>query len=104
MLEALDALPEPRLIVGDLIREPGLVLTGGVCAIGSVGIKRGLDMTEIEAHDPKDVAAAFGIAHAMAAEIEWMNDEVGAMAETPEERFIRVRIWIIEEIKEDFDV
>ena len=104
MLGALDALPEARLIAGELVQEEGLTIEEGVCAIGSVGVQRGLDMTEIETDDARDVAAAFDISHAMAAEIGWVNDEVGAQLETSEERFTRVRAWVVEKIKEDSGV
>ncbi len=106
MLEALDALPEPKLITSELEVRPeelGYQLReSGVCAIGAVGKARGVDMGPevIDATDPEDVASAFGIAHAMAAEIEWVNDDVGAQAETSEERFTRVRAWVVEKIKE----
>jgi hypothetical protein len=92
MLAAMDALPEKRLITDEL--DQG----GAVCAIGSVGKARGMDMGKMDPHEPETVAAKFGIAHAMASEIVWMNDEVGSHRETPEERFIRMRKWIKDEI------
>lgn len=91
MLAALDALPDKRLIAHDL--EAG----GAVCAIGSVGKSRGLDMSGIDPEDKDAVAAKFGIAPALAAEIVYENDEFrewAAVKETPEQRFIRMRQWI----------
>jgi hypothetical protein len=99
MLASLDALPEKKLIKDDLVDG-----TGAVCAIGSVGLRRGLDMSSINIDDAKRVAEAFGIAHAMAAEIEYLNDECGfsypstlggKKFETPEERFTRIRAWVV---------
>ncbi len=94
MLTALDALPEPQLIDGYL------EFHGQVCAVGSVGVQRGIDMSKIDAHDPYSVAKAFGIARAMAAEIEFINDDdYGWRKETPEQRFQRVRSWVVSKIK-----
>lgn len=88
MLHAMAALPEHKLIDGDLERE------GSVCAIGSVGKARGIDMTGIDVEDRDAVAKLFGIAPALAAEIVYMNDEAEWHAETPEQRFARMRKWI----------
>lgn len=92
MLAAFDVLPEKKLVAWEL--EKG----GEVCAIGSVGKVRGVDMSKIDPEDYEAVAATFGIAPAMAAEIVWENDEAGPSKETPEERFSRVRAWIVAQI------
>lgn len=93
LLAALDALPEKRLISEDLIRE------GEVCAIGSVGKMRGVDMSTIDPLDFDTVAGTFGIAGALAREIEYINDEAGGcFEETPEQRFDRVRRWVVSQI------
>jgi len=92
MIAALDALPEKKLIADDLEHE------GAVCAIGSVGLARGIDMSKLDPHEPDQVATAFGIAPAMAQEIVYMNDEMGSHRETPETRFARMRAWIKSEI------
>jgi hypothetical protein len=86
MLAALDALPEKRLI------EDELVTPEGCCGLGAVAIKRGLDVANVDAHDPESVAAAFGITVALAAEIEDINDR--GLHETPEARFAFVRGWV----------
>jgi hypothetical protein len=90
MLAAMDALPEKKLIAHDLEKE------GAVCAIGSVGKARGLDMSKLDPEDPETVAATFGIAPAMAREIVFENDDewFSTGSETPEHRFERVRRWI----------
>jgi hypothetical protein len=90
MLAALDALPAKRLINGDLEAE------GEVCALGSVGVKRGVDMTKIDPYDRETVAGTFGIPPALAAEIMYKNDEGGGYwrNETPEQRWDRVRRWV----------
>lgn len=110
MLEALDALPEKRLVAEVL--EAG----GAVCAIGSVGKARGIDMSEIDPEDYGKVAATFGIAEPMAQEIVYMNDEGwywltddnGFLVKdeagqhikiTPEARFEKMRAWIVGNLK-----
>lgn len=88
MLAALDALPEGKLIAGEL------ECNGAVCALGAVGRARGTDMDGIDPYDRETVASTFGIAEAMAAEIVYMNDEHGPVNETPEWRWARMRSWI----------
>lgn len=96
MLAAMDALPEPRLIAGELIGEDG-----AVCAIGSVGKARGIDMTKLDPEYAEGVAAAFGIAPALAREIVFENDDEFAFVhETPERRFERMRTWIINHLRQ----
>lgn len=90
MLTALDALPEKRLIARELEQD------GEVCALGSVGRARGMDMSAIDPEDYDDVAAQFGIAQAMAREIESINDDdFSYQNTTPEQRFTNVRKWIV---------
>jgi len=48
---------------------------GRVCAIGSVGKARGVDMSKLDPEDAEGVGAAFGIAQSMAREIVYVNDE-----------------------------
>lgn len=97
MLEALDALPQKRLISGEL--KDG---EGSVCALGSVGLRRGLDMDPIDITDREQVAESFGIAEAMAAEIMFVNDdEFSYWNVTPEKRYERVRAWVVEHLKKD---
>jgi hypothetical protein len=93
MLAAMDAMPEK------VLHEDVLFTSGGeVCAMGAVVAARGLDVSGLDAHEPGDVGAALGIARQMAAEIAYMNDEANYRPETPEQRFWRMRAWIVEEI------
>lgn len=85
MIIALDALPQKRLT------ENALEHDGEVCAMGAVGLKRGINMEEIDAIDRESVAAAFGISRALAAEIAYENDEY--WRDTPENRWQRMRKW-----------
>ncbi len=92
MLAALDALPEPKLVSMELEAE------GQVCAIGSVGLARGIDMSKIDPEDYSRVAAVFGINEKLAQEIVWMNDDSGPWKETDEQRFARMRRWVESQI------
>jgi hypothetical protein len=65
---AMDAMPEKRLIADELQAE------GMFCALGVTGAARGLDMTNVDAHDREQVSALMNIAEAMAAEVMYEND------------------------------
>lgn len=93
MLAALDAMSEKRLIADELEE------SGQVCAIGSVGKARGVDMGAIDPHDRKSVAGLFGVSPALAAEIADTNDG-WYIQETPEDRFVRVRAWVASHVRE----
>lgn len=94
LIEALDALPEKVLIVGELQDE-----TGAVCAIGSVGLKRGIPMTGVDQFDHKKLGETFGIAGRMVQEIEFENDEALHYDASPERRWQSVRAWAVERLK-----
>lgn len=91
MLDVLDSMESKRLIDDDLIRE------GEVCALGALGLKRGIDMTDMDPYDRKAVAASFDIAPALAAEIMAENDDYGP--ESPEARYGHVHDWVASNIK-----
>lgn len=97
MLAAMDALPEKRLIKGALSED-----SGAVCAIGSVGAKRGVDMSPLDPQDYDKVAAVFDIAPALVREITFVNDDDFGYEEgqSDEDRFNRVRQWVIRKIEE----
>ena len=91
MLAALDKMESKRLIAEDLVKD------GEVCALGAVGAARGVDMSKIDPQDHETVADTFGIPHALACEIMWINDDW--RHEPPEARYIRVRAWLESTIK-----
>jgi hypothetical protein len=105
MLAAMDAMPVKRLAAHELV-EPdqipcshwGVFEAQSVCAIGAVGKARGIDMSRLDPEDADTVAGKFDIAHALACEIVYMNDECGDWKETPEARFIRMRKWVKSQI------
>ena len=98
MLAAMDALPQPRLIVGELVNE-----AGECCAIGSIALSRGVDVSELDPEEREHVASVFGIARAMTQEIAYLNDEAGSCKETPEERFARMRRWVESKLEGERD-
>ena len=91
--DAMDAMPDKRLVTDTLEAD------GQFCTLGVLGAKRGLDMASIDAHCRESVSQAFGIAEAMAAEVVFENDECG-WNETPEQRWLRMRKWVDDHIKE----
>lgn len=92
--DALDAMPAKRLIADSLVAE------GEFCTIGVVGAKRGVDMAALDPDDREAVGEAFGISPAMASEIVFMNDEGSWQAETPEQRWVRMRKWVESNIRQ----
>lgn len=92
LLAALDAMPEKRLIANQLESN------GEVCALGCLGRAKRIQMQEIDPDDYEKVAAAFDIAHALAQEIVFMNDDWNRGA-TPECRWTAMRQWVSEQIK-----
>lgn len=95
LLAALDGLPEKKLIDGDLETPEG------VCALGALGRARRMDMHGIDPEQPDVVANRFDIAESLAREVVYENDEAAGywVKETPEQRFVRVREWVAENIR-----
>jgi hypothetical protein len=101
LLEALDALPQKRLIQGAM--QQG----GEVCVLGAVGLKRSMDLNDVDCHDHDAIADAFGISSMLAQEIAYWNDQgmeacllgltdgAGWKKNTPEDRFAFVRAWVV---------
>lgn len=94
LIAALDALPEKKLIHGDL------ELDGMFCALGSIGKARGLDMRGMDTTDHRALGKTFGIARSMAQEIMFQNDDdfnyVGT--ETEAQRWARMRQWATDQL------
>ena len=93
---ALDAMPVKRLIANDLVCD------GEVCALGALGQKRGVaGMEDIDTYDSDELGKMFDIAHQLAAETMYFNDEAGPYGgETPEQRWQRVRSWAAQQIRQ----
>jgi hypothetical protein len=92
--DALDAMPEKRLIEEELVSEDG-----EVCALGCLG--RAKQIPDLDSIDPEDhdcLAKTFDVASCLIQEIEYENDE-GGWKETPEKRWDRMRKWCDRHIK-----
>ena len=73
---------------------------GDCCAIGVVCKARGVDVSKIDYEDTQPVGDAVGIARAMAAEIEFENDDdFGFSDETPAQRWERMRKWVSRQLE-----
>lgn len=96
LLAALDALPEKKLVEGELETSDG-----SVCALGALGRVRGVEMKGLDPENIERVASVFGIADSLAREVVYENDEAAGYwaKETPEARFARVRKWVANSIK-----
>lgn len=98
LADAMDAMPEKKLI------KDALVADGCFCTLGVVGAARGIDMSKVDYKCAEAVGTVFGISRAMAAEIEFMNDEYGEYAlrynehESDEQRWLRMRAWVDENL------
>ncbi len=78
LVTALEAKPEKKLIPN---------------ALGAVGKMRGINLESLDPDEPEEVAQAFDIAHQMAKEIVYENDEGGPWKETDERRYTRMLVW-----------
>jgi len=87
LIASLDAMPEKVLIAEQLIDSEGRC-----CALGAVYKSRGIGVDAIDYWDAGVVGDSLGIARAMAAEIEYMNDEHFSRI-TPAERWVKIREW-----------
>ena len=94
MLAALDAMPQKRLIDEELA-----TYGGEVCALGAVGLARGLGTGAVDPEDYEGVAELFRVPRALAQEVMWMNDEGAYRIETPEQRWVRMRAWVAGQIR-----
>lgn len=92
---ALDAMPVKRLIAHAIQDEKG-----EVCALGALDPKAPAYPDDDYGY-AKDLANHFNCAHALAAEIMYMNDEYMDWRdhnETPEARWVRMRAWVESQI------
>lgn len=93
LLGALDAMPEKRLVVGELQTEEG-----AVCALGCLGKARGIDLTSVDTEDWGKLGELFSIAPQLAQEVMYVNDDSRRVT-TPEERWTAVRGWAARQIR-----
>ncbi len=94
ILAALDAMPDKRLIKCELVKD------GECCVLGAVALHRGMDVSAVDPEDQEQVAETFDIAHAMACEIMYENDEVGVYwgpqvnVDVDAQRWTHMRKWV----------
>lgn len=98
LADALDAMPVKRL-ARDFFATPD----GDVCALGVLALKRGVSTEGLMDGDDhycsqQLVGRAFGIAHQLAAEIMFENDECRT---TPELRWRYMREWVASHLKSE---
>lgn len=119
-LAALDAMPDKKLIAGDLVfdgwqpwRGDDVIVgadelcdsrgvpkpMGSCCLLGAVAMARKMDVSDLDPEDIDSVAPRFGLSDAMTREIVYWNDEGGRYGETPDERWTRMRAWVAAMIK-----
>lgn len=94
LLHALDEMPE-KVLIADALTDTD----GDHCVLGVLGAKRGIPITNLDPEDTVAVGDAFNIAHQLSAEIVYINDEAGRYDETPQQRWVRVRNWVIDQIQ-----
>lgn len=95
LLHELAVMPRKRLISEELVGDDG-----DVCLLGAGWRKRGIhDIAAIDPSDHETLAKRFDVAACLIQEIEYVNDEAAWKVETPEERYERVRRWLVENIK-----
>lgn len=92
LVAALDAMPEKRLVAGELqTRE------GAVCALGCLGKARGVDIGSVDTEDWDALGELFDIAPQLAQEVMFINDDGGARADA--NRWKLVRDWASRQIR-----
>lgn len=92
LLQALDEMEVKELIADELVTSEG-----NVCALGCLGKKRGYDMAGVDVEDADRVASMFDVAHQLAQEIVFINDE--GYYRSPADRWQGVRDWVASQIK-----
>ena len=96
LVAALDAMPEKRLVRGELETPKG-----EVCALGALRLQTGQDLTEsIRESEWDELGKAFNVAPMLAREVMFENDDDFAYYrdETPEARWVRMRKWAEEQL------
>jgi len=97
LIAGFDALPHPRLIA-NRFREDG-----EVCALGAAYFHRKIKLPpDVDSWDVDNEATAkdLDVAEALVREVEYLNDEGTWARETPEDRFQRMRAWVVKNLKE----
>lgn len=91
LVVALDAMPEKQLVKSKLETDDG-----AVCALGALGRFRSIILEDLDTYDHEQLGEAFDIAHQLAQETMFVNDE--HYDDSDEERWQRVRAWAARQI------
>lgn len=97
LVEALDAMPDKKLVAEELETKDG-----AVCALGCLGKARGVDMHGVDTENHAALGKLFDIAPQLAAEVMYVNDECHGgwpVNTTPDERWRIVRDWAAKQIR-----
>ena len=98
--EALDAMPDKRLIAHEL-QTP----EGACCALGALALARGIDLVDTDAEDATEsgeLAGMFDVANQLIREVQFMNDETlyRAVGEDGERaRWRNMSAWVDSQLK-----
>lgn len=96
LVEALDAMPVKELISSDLQDDSGCM-----CTLGALAAHRGVPLETLDTYDYSQLGETFNIAHQLAQEVIYENDEGSWCCETPENRWHRMRTWAAKQISAD---
>jgi len=87
---ALDAMPEKRLISGDLVDEDG-----DCCAMGALCKHMGIDVSKVDPEDYDQVAKLFDINPKIVREVAFCNDDIfDDDIPSQEKRWQYMRNWV----------
>lgn len=95
LLTALDAMTEKKLVHGELQDDSGCV-----CTLGAGAAAKGVDPNTLDTYDYPKLGETFDIAHQLAQEVMYENDEGSWGNENPERRWERMREWVSQQIKQ----
>jgi hypothetical protein len=95
LVEALDAMPDKRLVEGELETDEG-----DVCALGCLGKARGVKIASVDTEDWDKLGELFDIAPQLAQEVMFVNDE-GCEGDSPQNRWRLARDWAARHIKDE---
>lgn len=91
LIAALDALPDKKLVSGNLEKE------GSVCALGALARLKAVNVGELDTYDYDALGETFNIAHQLAQETMHINDEYYPRDDAA--RWERVRDWAVAQLR-----
>lgn len=96
LVEALDSMPNKRLVYGDLETPDG-----DVCALGAKARHQSASLDPNDTENYEKLGATFDIAPRLTQEVMYENDEGSRPSETPEQRWTRMRKWAEDQIRKE---